>query len=267
MSNGHMQGSVGQIGYQQFGQGYGQPAGQAMALRSVGELELMELAAELMEVGSERELENFLGRLIKKAWRGIKKVAGGVLRPLGSVLRPLGGVLKAVAKRALPFVAGAAGTFFGGPVGGALGASLGSAISKALELEYEALEQEEKEFEMARSYVRMATDTARQAAMAPPNLDPDTAVRNAFLTIVRRLWPNISLASLGFAPNGRQGGRQNGSQGRGQGRSQAGGRSMGQGMPQGMGQGAGQRAGMGMTRRPRSGRWVRKGQTIVLFGV
>jgi hypothetical protein len=144
----------------------------------------------------------------------------------------LGGVLKAVAKRALPFLAGAAGTFFGGPAGGALGATLGSAISKALELEYEALEQEDREFEMARSFVRLANDAARRAALTPPNIDPQIAVRDALLAAVRRLTPGVSLAGLGL----------------------------------GQGPLGGSAAGATRTARLNGGRWVRNGRTIVLIG-
>ena len=81
------------------------------------EAEEMELAVELLEVTTEAELEQFLGNLFKKAWRGIEAVGS-------SVIRPLGGVLKTVAKTALPFVATAAGTFFGGPAGGAIAGRL-----------------------------------------------------------------------------------------------------------------------------------------------
>ena len=38
------------------------------------EVEEMELAAELLSVSSEEELDQFLGKLFKGAWKGIKKV-------------------------------------------------------------------------------------------------------------------------------------------------------------------------------------------------
>ena len=70
----------------------------------------MELAAQLLEITSEEELDQFLGGLFKKVWRGVKKIG-----------KPLGGLLKKVAKVALPIAGTAAGTFFGGPVGGMIG--------------------------------------------------------------------------------------------------------------------------------------------------
>jgi hypothetical protein len=180
------------------------------------EVEEMELASQLLEVTDEAELDQFLGSLIKKAWRGVRKIGRNVLRPLG-------GVLKAVAKKALPYLAGAAGTFFGGPVGGALGASLGSALSKAMEMEFEGLSPEDQEFEMARRFVRLAGATAKQAALAEPGVDPQVAVRNALIAAAHQHLPGLS--------NGR--------------------------MPS-----AGSMAG-----KRRSGRWLRRGRTIILFGV
>src|ERR1700740_2081024 len=40
-----------------------------------GEIEETELAEELLTVQSEEELDQFLGKLVKKAWRGVKKFA------------------------------------------------------------------------------------------------------------------------------------------------------------------------------------------------
>src|ERR1700730_684561 len=90
--------------------------------------EEMELALELLQVTSEAKLDQFLGELFKKAWRGIE--------PVGlKVIGPLGGLLKTVAKKALPAVATAVGTSFGGPAGDAIAGKLGSLVSQALEAE------------------------------------------------------------------------------------------------------------------------------------
>jgi len=49
-----------------------------------GEIEETELAEELLTIQSEEELDQFLGKLVKKAWRGVKKFAkSGVGRALG----------------------------------------------------------------------------------------------------------------------------------------------------------------------------------------
>ena len=115
----------------------------------------MALAAELLSVGSEAELEQFLGKLLKRF-----KQAGSAI---AKVAKPFTGVLKGVAKQALPFVGGALGSFIPIPgVGTAVGTALGSALSQALEMEFGEVAQEDREFEMARRFVRIAGTTAQQ---------------------------------------------------------------------------------------------------------
>lgn len=137
--------------------------------------EEMELAMELLSVTSEEELDQFLGKLFKGAWKGIKKVG----KAIGKVARPLGKVLRGVAKVALPFVGKALGTFIPIPgVGTAVGGMLGRAVASALEAETEGMEEAEAELEMARRFVRIAGTAAQQAAMAP-GVDPQVAVKQA----------------------------------------------------------------------------------------
>jgi hypothetical protein len=139
----------------------------------IDEVEEMELAAELLAVSSEQELDQFLGNFFKRAWRGIKKIG-----------RPLGGILKGIAKKALPFVGGALGSFIPIPgVGTALGTALGGAASKLLEVDLEGMSPEDQEFELARRFVRLASSAAANAANTPPGADLNAAalaaVRNA----------------------------------------------------------------------------------------
>jgi hypothetical protein len=187
------------------------------------EAEEMDLAAELLSVSSEEELEQFLGKLIRRAWRGIRKVGSAV----GRVARPLGGLLRGVAKKALPFVGGALGSFIPIPgVGTAVGTALGSALGKALEAELEGTDPEDREFEMARRFVRLAGTAARQAALAPSGVDPQAAARRAVIAAARQHVPSISTAAGATTP-----------------------------------------APMLSGRRARSGRWVCRGHRIILLGV
>src|SRR3954470_15323422 len=113
----------------------------------------VELAMELLGVSNEQEWEQFLGKMFKGIGRGLKTIGSFA----GKILKPLGGALKGLAKTALPFVGGALGSFIPIPgVGTALGTALGSAVSKALEREFNELEHDEAEFEMARRFVRIA---------------------------------------------------------------------------------------------------------------
>lgn len=153
------------------------PAGQAGPF---SEAEETELAMELLSVSSEAELDQFLGKMFKGVWKGIKKVA-----------KPLGGVLKAVAKKALPFVGGALGSFIPIPgVGTALGSALGGALSKALEVEFEGMEYEQQELEMARRFVRIAGSAAQLAANSDGGAP---SVQAAVLQSVRRHAPQLAL--------------------------------------------------------------------------
>jgi uncharacterized protein (DUF697 family) len=138
----------------------------------------MELAAELLEVTNEQELENFLGGLIGMAGKAL----GGLVK--GPIGKKLGGALKGIAKKALPIAGGALGTFFGGPVGTALGSSLGSMASQALG-EYEGLSAEDREFEIARQVVRIAGDAVKSALEAPPTADPDAVAQHAITNAAR----------------------------------------------------------------------------------
>src|SRR5689334_20580476 len=65
-----------------FGEAEGEGEGEGESYGSSGELtesEVMELAAELLEVHDEAELEQFLGSLFKKIGSGLKKIAPKIL--------------------------------------------------------------------------------------------------------------------------------------------------------------------------------------------
>jgi uncharacterized protein (DUF697 family) len=145
----------------------------------------MELAAELLEVANEQELEQFLGDFIKKAGKAI----GGIVKsPIGQAI---GGVLKSAAKVALPMAGGALGTLVGGPLGTSIGSSLGSMAGQALGLELEGLSQEDREFEAARQFVRFAGETVKNAMQAPTDVNPMTAARSAAAEAAREHAPGL----------------------------------------------------------------------------
>ena len=119
------------VGYGQFGGGeFEFSAGQGV----FNENEQMELAAELLEVSSEAEMDQFLGDLISKAGKAIGKF---VSSPTGQAI---GGVLKGAAKQLLPVAGQALGGFLGGSTGSQLGGQLGSAASDMFEAEAEERE-------------------------------------------------------------------------------------------------------------------------------
>jgi hypothetical protein len=140
----------------------------------------------------------------------------------------VGGVLKGVAKKALPMAGAAVGGYLGGPLGARIGTGLANAAGNALGLEAE-MTGEDREYEGAKQFVRLAAQTAAQAAAAPPGADPRAVAQQAAMAAARQLAPGL-LAGSG-APSS-QGVQQPGSSG-----------------------------------RARSGRWLRRGGKIVLYGV
>lgn len=180
-----------------------------------GEADEMELAADLLGVSTETELDQFLGSLIKRASSAVGKF---IKSPTG---KALGGILKGAAKQALPILGKAAGGFLGGPAGAALGGQLAGMASKTFGLELEGLSQEDQEFEVARQFVKFAGSAAKNAALAPPTASPIEAAKSAATTAAQRFAPG--LLSGAAAAAGAGGGR--------------------------------------------SGRWIRRGRKIILYGV
>ncbi len=204
---------------------YGEMEGEGL----LGEAMEMQLASELLEVSSEAELEQFLGDLISK----VGNIAGKVINsPIG---KAVGGVLKGVAKKALPIAGGAIGGYFGGPLGAQIGSGLANAAGSALGLEAESLEAEDREFEGARQFVRVAADTVANAVSAPPGADPRAVAQSAAIEAANKFAPGL-ITQGGPGPDGMPG------------------------------------AGPHHHRHHRrhhmhSGRWMRHGKKIVLYGV
>jgi len=150
------------------------------------EAEEMELAAELLTVSSDEELEYFLGKLIKKAGQKIRKFAKS------STGRALGGILKGAARKALPILGRAAGTALGGPVGGALGGRLAKlAGRKVFGLELEGLSPEDQEFEVAKRFVRFAGEAAKNAAKTSRSMAPMSAAKVAAKAAAHKHAPGL----------------------------------------------------------------------------
>jgi uncharacterized protein (DUF697 family) len=193
----------------------------------------MELAAELLAVSDESELDQFLGKLIGQAGQAIGKAVKG---PVG---KTLGGLLKGAVKKVLPAAAGAVGGMVGGPAGAAVASSLATAAGKAFGLELEGMSTEDQEFETARRFVRFAGEAARQAAQQAGRIaasaDPQAAAKKAVIGAASKLAPGLlrpvahALQSEVAPPQARAA------------------------RPQG-------------DRPGHSGRWVRQGQQIVLLG-
>ena len=183
------------------------------------EAEEMELAAELLTVQNEDELEQFLGKLIKKA--------GGFLK--SGIGRQLTGALKGVAKSALPMLGAAAGNFILPGVGGAIGGRLASAAGGMFGLELEGLSYEDQEFEVAKQVVRLGAAAASNAAQAPPTAPPMQTAQAALTSAAQQFAPGLLRPGTSPSNHPQQQRRR--------------------------------------CRHSKTGRWVRRGQEIVLLGI
>jgi len=156
-------------------------------------------------------------------------------RAVGSFLgtptgQAVGGVLKTAAGKLLPMAGSAIGGYFGGPAGAQIGGKLAQTAGSYFglgETQFEDREFEDREFEAATTFVRLAADTVKNAAAAPPGSNPLTTAQSALSQAAQMHAPGL------IGPPG----------------------AMGGGMPVGGGIGQG-----------RSGRWIRRGNKIVLYG-
>lgn len=206
---------------------YGQFGGMPTGISPLHEAEEMEYASQLLETNTEEELEDFLGDLVKN----VAKAAGGFIRsPVGQALT---GALKTVAKQALPMAGSALGSMIAPGIGTALGSQVGSMASNLFEMELEGMDHEQAEFETARRYVQFASSAAQNAAMAPPDVPPPVVAQQAIASAAEHYAPGL------LPPQGAAGAMP-GLAGHDQG-------------PHGNGH--------------QSGRWVRRGRRIILYGV
>jgi hypothetical protein len=164
----------------------------------VGELQEIELASELLEVGSEAELDRFIGDLMRRA----AGAARGFVR--SPTARALGGILKQATKQALPVVGQGLGGLVS-PALGTFGGRVGQAAGDLLGLELEGLSNEDREFEAARSLVRFMTSACRNAAAASPAAPPELVARSAVEAAARRHAPGLATAGASQDPGGRPG--------------------------------------------------------------
>jgi len=142
--------------------------------------------------------------------------------------KALGGVLKGAARQVLPAIGSAVGGYFGGGTGAQLGGQAASAAGRMFGLELEGLSSEDRAFELARRYVSFAGEAVKNLALAPSRPDPRAAVNAA-----------AALAAQTHAPGLLQPRPQMGTQ-----------PSASSGLPIG-----------------HSGRWMRRGNKIVLYGI
>lgn len=169
-----------------------------------------------------------MDQFLGNLFRKAASFVGRIVRsPVG---RALGGIVKGIARKALPMAGAALGSVVAPGVGTAIGGALGGAAGKMFGLELEGLSPEDQEFEVARRVVRLSAAAAQNAAAAPPTADPVVAAKNAVAAAAAQHAPGL-LKPVSAADRG-----------------------AGPFLPPSL-SGA------------RTGKWVRRGNKIVLFGI
>jgi len=168
---------------------------------------------------------------------GLDRFLGTLIRRAGQAVgrfvrspegRAIGGILKGAAKHVLPAIGSNVGQYFGGEKGVRFGEQIASTASQAFGLELEGLSAEDREFEVARRYVNFAGEAVKNLALTPPSSDPRAAANAAVVSAARTHAPGL------LRPDSLMG------------------REPGAPSP--------------FPRSP-SGRWVRRGRKIVLYGI
>jgi hypothetical protein len=103
----------------------------------------------------------------------------------------IGGILKGAAKQILPTIGSAVGGYLGGATGAKFGDDAASAAGRAFGLELEGLSSEDRDFEVARRYVTFAGEAVKNLAAAPSNLEPRAAANAAAVAAAQSHAPGL----------------------------------------------------------------------------
>jgi hypothetical protein len=142
----------------------------------------MELAAELLSVSDEQELDELFGKIMRGA-RGILNTAAG---------QKLKDLLRSTARKALPLAGSAIGGYFGGDRGAAFGGKVASAGGQLFGLETEGLSPEDRELQVARQFIRLAGAAMQKLSESPSGSNPSSAAQNALLAAAGRHAPGLA---------------------------------------------------------------------------
>jgi hypothetical protein len=168
----------------------------------------LELASEFLEIGGERELDRFIGKLLRS---GAGAVSDFARTREG---RQLGGILKQAAGRVLPVLGRAAGRAVGGAIAGAtggsrdkyqrtgarLGGSVGALAKRCFGLELEGISAEDQEFEVARRFVQFGRDAVRECLGRLGTGPARQVAQKAATSAAKRLAPGLMTERVLDAP-------------------------------------------------------------------
>ena len=156
---------------------------------------------ETGEVFSETEQMELASEMLEITSEAeLDRFLGGLIQRAGRAVgrfvsspagRAIGGVLKGAARQVLPAIGSAVGGYLGGPTGAQVGGQAASAAGKLFGLELEGLSAEDQEFEVARRYVNFASEALKNLALAPSSPDPRAAANAAAVLAAQTYAPGL----------------------------------------------------------------------------
>jgi hypothetical protein len=162
------------------------PYGETGAIGAeLTEAQELALAGEVLEVGSEAELEEFLGDL----WNRTKSAVGRAYNS-AAVQKALP-TIKAVGGKMLPVAAGKLADLAWKGSGDFVKAGAGALIDQWLKEELEGLSAEDRELALARRYIRFAHEALTRAAEMPERVPPRVAGQIAVTDSARANIPGV----------------------------------------------------------------------------
>lgn len=160
----------------------------------------------------------------------INRAARAVGRAVSSPAgQAIGGILKGAARQVLPTIGSAVGSYFGGERGAQLGSQAASSAGRMFGLELEGLSAEDREFEVAKRYVSFAGEAVKNLTLTPTQQNPRAAANAAAISAAQTHAPGLLPGAASARPSPDQ-------------------------MPSGI-------------PNVHSGRWVRRGNKITLYGI
>jgi hypothetical protein len=165
-----------------------------------GEFEFEHEAFENEEVSEHEELELAMELLSVQNEHEMEQFLGKLVRGIGRGLKSIGKIalpaLKSLAKVALPIAGKALGSFIPIPgVGTMIGGALGRAAANALEMEFAGMDPGQVDIEKARRIVRVLRSAIRDLSFALGSNVPENDVRSALASAVQRHIPGANLSS------------------------------------------------------------------------
>jgi hypothetical protein len=169
-----------------------------------GEFEFEFESFEGGETSEQEELELAMELLSVQNEHEMEQFLGKLVRGIGRGLKAVGRValpaLKSLAKVALPIAGTALGSFIPIPgVGSMIGGALGRAAANALELEFAGMDPGQADIEKARRMVRILRSAVGELSLALGSSVPESAVRSALRSAVQRNIPGVNLSALNLA--------------------------------------------------------------------